>query len=379
MLPTRFSPHYTLCSGVAALLAVSASASAQEYGVRLEPGVAFPLTSPQKDRFELGVEASVKGYLGLSRYLDVQAGFHRLSLPAQDGTLPDTDGTAWSDTLGLRLKRPHDASQGGSNFYAASPWIDADAMYVRTGALNRFGFSVGAGVSFPLGERRVAWLGPLVRYMQIVQTERAGFDNDDARLLFLGVGLDFGTSPLPKPVVTKAQEPAAAAPCPTCPPVIPLPPDRDDDGLSDARDNCPDVPGPNQGCPVYKKVVVKPDKLELSEKIFFAFDRADIEAESFPLLDEVVQALKDNKGFRVQVDGHADSTGGAEHNLTLSQQRAESVVKYLRDHGIPAERLSYKGFGETAPTDSNKTVGGRENNRRVEFVVHFNILDRSAQ
>jgi outer membrane protein OmpA-like peptidoglycan-associated protein len=55
------------------------------------------------------------------------------------------------------------------------------------------------------------------------------------------------------------------------------------------------------------------------------------------------------------------------------------VLTYLRDHGIASDRLSYKGFGSSEPTDSNKTVGGRENNRRVDFVIQFKILDRSAQ
>ena len=111
----------------------------------------------------------------------------------------------------------------------------------------------------------------------------------------------------------------------------------------------------------------------------FAFDKSDIEAESYPLLDEVVLALQDNRSFKVQIEGHADSTGPKEHNQTLSEQRAEAVLNYLRAHGIAADRLSYKGFGESEPTDTNTTAAGRENNRRVEFVVHFKILDRSVQ
>ncbi len=157
--------------------------------------------------------------------------------------------------------------------------------------------------------------------------------------------------------------------------------DRDHDGIADAEDLCPDVPGPadNQGCPVYKRIIVRPDRLELSEKIMFAFDRADLEADSFPLLDEVVLALKDRRGVRVRIEGHTDSTGPREHNQTLSEARAHTVLDYLRDHGIAQERLSYQGFGSTEPTDSNDTVAGRENNRRVDFVVHFKIVDRSAQ
>ena len=93
----------------------------------------------------------------------------------------------------------------------------------------------------------------------------------------------------------------------------------------------------------------------------------------------MVQALKDNRGFRVQIEGHSDSSGPDERNQTLSEQRADAVLRYLRDHGIAGERLSSRGFGSSEPSDSNKTAAGRESNRRVEFVVQFIILDRSAQ
>lgn len=92
------------------------------------------------------------------------------------------------------------------------------------------------------------------------------------------------------------------------------------------------------------------------------------------MLDEVVQALKDNTGFRVQVEGHADSSGAYDHNQTLSEQRATAVLEYLAAHGIANSRLASKGFSSSVPLDTNGTVAGRENNRRVEFVVSFVIL-----
>lgn len=378
MLKTRCSPYAARCIIPILLFALPATAEAEEYGGRVEPGLAFPLTSPQSDRFKFGAEVSVKGYWGLSRYLDAQAGVNMIALGTKNGVTPSEGGTAWSDSLGLRLKRPHDQAPGGSFFQAGAPWIDADALYVRTGGLDRFGMSIGLGAAFPMDQRRLLWLGPFVRYMQIVQEQGDAFDGGDARLLFFGLAFEFGSSPMPPPAAPVTER-APEVPCPTCPPVLPLPSDRDNDGLADDRDNCPDVAGPNQGCPVYSKVVIGPDKLELKERIFFAFDKADIEPVSFPLLDEVVLALKDNKGFRVEVEGHADSTGPREHNQTLSEQRAQSVLDYLRNHGIAADRLGSKGFGESTPTDTNKTVEGRENNRRVEFVVHFRIIDRSTK
>jgi OOP family OmpA-OmpF porin len=154
-------------------------------------------------------------------------------------------------------------------------------------------------------------------------------------------------------------------------------PDRDKDGIPDNVDHCPDVAGlgDNWGCPTYKLLVVKSDKLELKEKLYFAWDKAVLQEVSFPVLDEVVQALTDNKGFRVQVEGHTSSEGSDDHNQTLSEQRAEAVVDYLVAHGIGKERLASKGFSSSVPADTNATVAGRENNRRVEFVVQFVILN----
>ena len=156
--------------------------------------------------------------------------------------------------------------------------------------------------------------------------------------------------------------------------------DSDRDGLPDTVDHCPEVAGAveDSGCPKYEKVVVARDKLELKEKVYFAWDQAKIEPTSYPVLDEVVQALKDNKGFQVQVEGHTDSSGADDHNQSLSERRAEAVVQYITAHGVPRERIGSKGFSSSVPTDNNATVGGRENNRRVEFVVRFNIVNAGS-
>jgi len=81
----------------------------------------------------------------------------------------------------------------------------------------------------------------------------------------------------------------------------------------------------------------------------------------------------------VQVEGHASSEGGDDHNQTLSEQRAEAVLDYLVTHGIDKGRLASKGFGSSVPIDTNETVAGRENNRRVEFVVYFTILNEGTK
>lgn len=148
-------------------------------------------------------------------------------------------------------------------------------------------------------------------------------------------------------------------------------PDPDGDGLVPPEDQCPDAAGTaaDHGCPKYKSVVVTEKKLELGQKIFFAFGKTEILSKSFGLLDEVAQALKDRKSLRVQIEGHTDSVGDADANVKLSQGRADSVVAYLEKKGVARDRMIPKGFGARQPLDTNKTQEGRERNRRVEFVV----------
>ena len=76
-----------------------------------------------------------------------------------------------------------------------------------------------------------------------------------------------------------------------------------------------------------------------------------------------------NNTLKIQINGHTDNVGSDENNLILSSNRAKAVQDFLIKNGILASRLSYKGFGETKPIDSNETEWGRQNNRRTEFVM----------
>lgn len=341
-------------------------------GLRLslsvEPGLALALTNPQSQRTDAGFGQTLNLLFGVTPYLALGPTAAFTTLPSAPSM--STPGTAWAFGGGARLMRPHDAI----GFYGASPWVDADLLYVRTGGLDRPGLAAGVGLSVPLDDRRRFWIGPYARYFQIVQGERSGFDNRDAKILQLGIALEVGAG-LERGHARRqvaAVEPAAMAVAPLPAPLS----DRDGDGVSDAADNCPDVAGlvENSGCPAYQKIVVQPDKLELKEKIAFAWDSALLGDTSRPVLDEVAQALEDNPSFRVQVDGHASSEGGDAHNQALSEDRASAVVDYLVTRGVARNRLSSKGFSSSVPAATNDTAAGRVTNRRVEFVVDFVIV-----
>ena len=147
--------------------------------------------------------------------------------------------------------------------------------------------------------------------------------------------------------------------------------DNDKDTFADKDDKCPNVPGiAPDGCPKqYTRVVVTENKIELKQAVFFDTNKATIKAVSFPLLDDVASALRDNPKIKVEVQGHTDSQGNDAFNKKLSQNRAESVRAYLIKKGISSDRMDPKGYGEDQPLEDNRTAAGRAKNRRVEFVI----------
>ena len=110
------------------------------------------------------------------------------------------------------------------------------------------------------------------------------------------------------------------------------------------------------------------EKMQLTN-VFYATDSWQIKEESFDELNNLVRLLIENKGIVMEIGGHTDSTGSAEHNMTLSEKRALSVVEYLISKGVSPDRLSYKGYGNTQPIGDNNTPEGRLLNRRTEAKV----------
>ena len=149
-------------------------------------------------------------------------------------------------------------------------------------------------------------------------------------------------------------------------------PDRDGDGVVDRLDNCPDEKGSveNAGCAAKQKVVLKADKLEILDKVFFKTGKDAIEKKSFELLDNVASVLAAHPEIKkVRVEGHTDNVGDAVKNKDLSDRRAKAVVAYLVKKGLSADRLEGVGFGQEKPIADNATDDGKAQNRRVEFVI----------
>jgi outer membrane protein OmpA-like peptidoglycan-associated protein len=215
------------------------------------------------------------------------------------------------------------------------------------------GFSVGGGIDFNVtpqfalglfgrwnrtymsprcqgGACGLGSTGPTDLGPSQVSDERFG---EDARWATFGVGLRYAFN-------GPAAVPAAAPPPPPPPPVAQAP-----------------APAPV----VKKKIVLR--------SVHFDFNKSIIRSDAVAVLNEAAETLKAEGGIAVIVEGHTDSVGSDAYNQKLSQRRADAVRQYLVKHGIPANRITAEGFGESRPVASNDTADGRAQNRRVELRV----------
>lgn len=168
--------------------------------------------------------------------------------------------------------------------------------------------------------------------------------------------------------------------------------DQDGDSVPDAVDICPKEKGSalENGCPSqattptpatpapaapesFKRVRVTAEEITLLEPVKFRIAKSDpapIDPASEPMLTEVRDALAQHPELvKLEVQAHTDSDGNVKFNETLSTARAESVKKWLVDHGVATDRLVAKGYGPSKPIADNKTVAGRAKNRRMQIVV----------
>lgn len=103
--------------------------------------------------------------------------------------------------------------------------------------------------------------------------------------------------------------------------------------------------------------------------IYFDIGKSDLKPESNQALGEIAKLLKNDMGLNVYIVGHTDNTGSVDANMTLSAQRAHSVVQALiTAHSISADRLKAFGNGPYSPVATNDTDEGKAKNRRVEIV-----------
>jgi outer membrane protein OmpA-like peptidoglycan-associated protein len=148
--------------------------------------------------------------------------------------------------------------------------------------------------------------------------------------------------------------------------------DTDGDGVANIDDRCPAVKGTlaNKGCPEIAPEVLQ-KITNIASKIFFETNSDVLKVASTHELDELVTILRNHENAILTIEGHTDSRGTDEYNMTLSQKRANAVRAYLIEKGIAENRLKAMGFGETTPIASNTTKTGMAKNRRVELKTSY--------
>lgn len=142
-------------------------------------------------------------------------------------------------------------------------------------------------------------------------------------------------------------------------------PDTDMDGVADNMDNCPGTASGTQvdskGCKLEETIVLKGVKFETGSD--------QLTADSETELNDIANTMKKYSTMVVEVSGHTDNRGAESFNQRLSGKRAQSVVDYLVNKGVAADRLKAKGYGSSNPIADNNTAAGRAENRRVELQI----------
>jgi outer membrane protein OmpA-like peptidoglycan-associated protein len=114
----------------------------------------------------------------------------------------------------------------------------------------------------------------------------------------------------------------------------------------------------------------------LNVQSYFDFDRFDLVPEVLPHIDRIAKYLQSDRSIKVTIEGHTDNIGTRNHNMMLSQNRANTLKKYLLTHGVEEDQIaSVTGFGPDHPIADNRTESGRQQNRRV----NIKVIDRKDQ
>jgi outer membrane protein OmpA-like peptidoglycan-associated protein len=243
----------------------------------------------------------------------------------------------------------------------ARPWLQLDAGLGFTGALLRPVVRVSAGVDFQLSSSLS--LGPLLGYSQLFQHDLPGASTD-ARFVWFGFALGLGPAQtvtrvrvqekVQERVITRTREvQPEPEPPPAPPPAAEVP-----------------VAAPSPELNALLETALPSQRQEWLAPVLFSLDSAELEAQGVAMLHEVANELtRRTEIHAVEIRGYADARGDVEHNLQLSERRAQTVRAWLIAHGIASERLRVAPHGAADFVESGSSEPEHAQNRRVVFRV----------
>jgi outer membrane protein OmpA-like peptidoglycan-associated protein len=373
----------------------------QKTALTLEAPVALPLGAPLSDRFGMGTMPSLSVSWSAGRMLMLGArlrlGFLSDGPAPSDPSLRDP-GTGGLGTLSF-VARLRPWAKHAPESRLLGPWIEVGTGPGLTGDLLRVTAEAAVGWNFRmLG----VVAGPVARYLHVFQPADE-IDGADAQIALLGVEIGLHdarvpvteqAAPPPAPVtaveVVKLTDrdgdgiPDDADKCPNepedkdgfedsdgCPD-----PDNDKDGLADVADACPNEPETvngfqdEDGCPDQAEIVVKENRILLTQHVLFDTNRARVNPDGWPALAAVFNLWQQHPEWdHLTIDGYADRRGPDGYNYWLSRQRAERVARVLVSMGFPIEKLRMRAFGHRQLRVAGDDEEADRQNRRVEFVI----------
>ena len=361
--------------------------------------MAIPISEPLRDRFGLGAMPALSAAMPVGQWmllgLRLRCGFLSNG-PAPSNPAIKDPGTGSLEVLSA-LARFRPLARHFPDSLSKGPWVELGVGLGLTGDRTRAVGEAALGWNF-------RWLGvtfgPSVRYLHVVQPAN-DLDSADAQLVLAGLEIVlYDTRARPQPAATapvqSAVEKAKVSDrdgdgipddldkCPDepedkdgfededgCPD-----PDNDKDGIPDTKDACPNEPETvngyqdEDGCPDTAPIVVKENRILLTEHLLFDTNRARVNPEGRPALAAVFNLWKQHPEWdHLVIDGYADRRGPDGFNYWLSHKRGERVTRVLVEMGLPADKLRIRAFGHRQLRVPGDTEEADRLNRRVEFII----------
>jgi peptidoglycan-associated lipoprotein len=158
---------------------------------------------------------------------------------------------------------------------------------------------------------------------------------------------------------------AACASHPPPPPSAPIGPPRASEGPPPERGEAPPPPGPQGPIPG----TVQDFVINVGDRVYFDFDKADIRADAGPVLEGQAGWLRHYPAVRVRIEGAADERGTREYNFALGAKRADAVRDFLVGHGVAAGRITTISYGKEQPIDPGHDEAAWSKNRNAHTAI----------
>ncbi len=381
---------------VAAVTSAPGQSRAEETWLLVgEAGASKPLSEPQSLAYGPGASAVVAGYRSVGP--NTLLGLRLRGGGFTEGPARPDGGMGGLGALTAAVRLSPFARPGGIG-RSVGLWLEVAGGAGLTGSLIRPLAEAGTGFGFMAGP---TILSPFVRYLHIVQSG-SGAGGADAQIGLVGLEVALfepKRRPAPRATLALLPIPGEAPPHDTdgdgildqqdqcanrpedkdgfqdedgCPDD-----DNDGDGIADASDKCPMQPevvngvDDTDGCPDSGEIELVADRVVLDDTVLFRSQRARVTTAGQKILSAVLALWKQHPEWeRLDVEGHSDQRGPETFNKWLSEERAQRVRKTLIEMGVPAGKITARGFGASKP---RVTSGQREEmwsrNRRVELVV----------